>query len=131
MKDPEGANLDRIQIIKRWVDESGESHERIVDVAWSGSRQPSADGKLPPVGNTVDLRTAKYTNAIGAPTLMGSWRDDAFGPEDHAFYYARVLEIPTPRWSTYDAGRPDLPLPEGVDASIQERAWTSPIWTRP
>ena len=131
MKDPDGANLDRIQIIKGWVDKDGNTHERIVEAAWSGDRQPGADGKVPAVGNSVDLKTAKYTNSIGAGTLMGSWTDEQFNPEQHAFYYARVIEIPTPRWSTYDAVRNNLPLLEDVQASIQERAWTSPIWYRP
>ncbi|MEE4273650.1 MAG: DUF3604 domain-containing protein [Thermoanaerobaculales bacterium] len=131
MKDPDGANLDRVQIIKGWVDADGELHETIVDVAWSGDRVRSADGKLPAVGNSVDLTTALYTNSIGAAQLVGSWRDDAFDPEQHAFYYVRVLEIPTPRWSTYDAVKHNLPLLEDVPATIQERAWTSPIWYRP
>jgi len=131
MKDPDGANLDRVQIIKGWVDQSGEVFERVVDVAWSGDRQPGADGKIPAVGNTVDLQTARYQNTIGAASLSGSWRDEEFAPEQHAFYYARVLEIPTPRWSTYDAVRHDLPLLEDVPTTIQERAWSSPIWVRP
>jgi hypothetical protein len=131
MKDPDGANLDRIQIIKGWVDQAGEVHERIVDVAWSGNRQLAEDGTIPAVGNTVDLETARYRNTIGAATLKGSWRDDQFEPEQHAFYYVRVLEIPTPRWSTYDAVRNNLPLLEDVPATIQERAWTSPIWYEP
>ena len=130
-KDPDGANLDRIQVIKGWVDRDGELYEQIVDVVWSGDRQPGPDGKVPSVGNTVDLETAKYTNDIGATTLMGSWRDETFDPEQHAFYYARAIEIPTPRWSTYDAVRHDLPLLEDVPATIQERAWTSPIWYSP
>jgi hypothetical protein len=130
-KDPDGANLDRIQVIKGWVDGDGGLHEQLMDVAWSDERQPGADGKVPPVGNTVDLKTAKYTNDIGAATLIGSWRDETFDPEQHAFYYARALEIPTPRWSTYDAVRHDLPLLEDVPATIQERAWTSPIWYTP
>ena len=129
--DPEGANLDRIQIIKGWVDEDGDVHERIVEVTWSGDRRPGRDGKLPPVGNTVDVETALYENSIGAPSLFGSWRDDQFDPEQPAFYYARVLEIPTPRWTTYDAVRNGLPLLEDVPATIQERAWTSPIWYSP
>lgn len=130
MKDPDGANLDRVQIIKGWVDVMGETHEQIVDVAWSDNRQP-VNGILPVVGNTVDLATAKFTNTIGAAELMGSWIDEGFRPEQHAFYYARVLEIPTPRWSTYDAVRHNLPLLEDVQATIQERAWTSPIWYSP
>ncbi len=131
MKDPDGANLDRIQIIKGWVDAGGETHERIIDVAWSDGREPGGDGKLPPVGNTVDLQTALFTNTIGAAELIGSWTDDLFDTAQHAFYYARVLEIPTPRWSTYDAVRHGLPLLEDVQATIQERAWTSPIWYTP
>ncbi len=130
-KDPDGANLDRIQIIKGWVDAQGTTHEKIVDVAWSGDRAPDATGKLPPVGNTVDLTTALFTNDIGAPTLIGSWSDPDFDPSQHAFYYARVLEIPTPRWSTYDAVRAGLPLLPEVPATIQERAWASPIWIDP
>jgi hypothetical protein len=131
MKDPAGANLDRIQIIKGWVDENGATHEEIVDVVWSGERRPGPDGSLPPVGNTVDLSTAQYTNEIGAPILMGSWTDEGFDPRQHAFYYARAIEIPTPRWSTYDAVRNGLPLLDNVPGTIQERAWTSPIWYTP
>ena len=131
LKDPDGANLDRVQIIKGWVDVNGETHEQIVEVTWSDDRQTGADGKLPPVGNTVDLKTAKFTNTIGAVELIGSWTDETFDPEQHAFYYARALEIPTPRWSTYDAVRHNLPLMEDVQATIQERAWTSPIWYTP
>lgn len=131
MKDPEGANLDRIQIIKGWANEDGSLDERIINVVWSGDRQPDASGNLPVVGNTVNLETAMFTNDIGSPTLEGSWTDDEFDPEQHAFYYARVLEIPTPRWTTYDAVKNDLPLPEDVPAIIQERAWTSPIWYKP
>ena len=131
MKDPDGANLDRVQIIKGWVDTEGELHEKIVDVAWSGDRVHGPDGKVPAVGNTVDLSTAKFTNTIGAATLIGSWTDEYFNPEQHAFYYARVLEIPTPRWTTYDAVRNNLPLLEDAPATIQERAWSSPIWYTP
>jgi hypothetical protein len=130
-KDPNGANLDRIQIIKGWVDASGQTHEQITDVAWSGDRAPGKDGKLPPVGNTVNLKTAMFTNDIGAVTLIGSWTDANFDPEDGAFYYARALEIPTPRWTTYDAVRNGLPLLADVPAIIQERAWGSPIWYSP
>ncbi|MFC1630456.1 DUF3604 domain-containing protein [Pseudomonadota bacterium] len=131
MKDADGANLDRIQIIKGWVDSDGTTHEEIINVAWSGDRKPDSNGLLPAVGNTVDLKTANYTNNIGAATLMGSWTDKNFDPEQHAFYYARALEIPTPRWSTYDAVRNSLPLLEDVAATIQERAWSSPIWYKP
>ena len=131
MKDADGANLDRIQLIKGWVDSDGKTHEEIINVAWSGDRKPDSKGLLPAVGNTVDLKTARYTNNIGAATLMGSWTDKNFDPEQHAFYYTRALEIPTPRWSTYDAVRNSLPLLEDVAATIQERAWSSPIWYNP
>lgn len=131
-KDPLGANLDRIQIIKGWVDEYGDTNEKIIDVVWSGDRQiDDATGKLPAVGNTVDLQAALFTNDIGAPVLMGRWTDEDFDPQEGAFYYPRVLEIPTPRWSTYDAVRNDLPLLEDVPPTIQERAWGSPIWYSP
>lgn len=127
-KDPLGANLDRIQIIKGWVDETGYINEKIIDVVWSGDRKIGQNGKLPPVGNTVDLKTALYTNNIGDSILIGSWTDNDFNPRESAFYYARALEIPTPRWTTYDAVRNNLPLLEDVPAAIQERAWGSPIW---
>jgi hypothetical protein len=130
-KDPQGANLDRIQIVKGWVDAKGEPQERIIDVVWSGQRKPGPKGKLPAVGNTVDLMRATYTNDIGAAELMGSWIDTEFDPKRPALYYARVLEIPTPRWTTYDAVRNKLPLLKDVPATIQERAWTSPIWYSP
>ncbi|HVY08353.1 MAG TPA: DUF3604 domain-containing protein [Burkholderiales bacterium] len=131
IKDPEGANLDRVQIVKGWVDGKGGHHERIVDVAWSGERKPGKDGKLPHVGNTVDLKSAAYTNSIGSAELTGSWTDPHFEPKQLAVYYARVLEIPTPRWSTIDAVQNDKPLLKDVPATIQERAWSSPIWTKP
>jgi hypothetical protein len=100
-------------------------------VAWSGKRIPGKDGKLPPVGNTVDVKKAAYTNTIGSPELMGSWIDPEFDPAKPALYYVRVLEIPTPRWTTYDAVRNNLALLEDVPATIQERAWSSPIWYTP
>ena len=131
-KDPDGANLDRIQIIKGWVDMNGDVNEKIVDVVWSEDRKiDRRTGKLPPVGNTVDVSTAKFANDIGAPVLMGAWTDEDFDPQDHAFYYARAIEIPTPRWSTYDAVRSSSPLLDDVPATIQERAWGSPIWYAP
>ena len=130
-KDPDGANLDRVQIIKGWLDEQGQSQEHIYNVAWSDDRKPDSDGKLPAVGNTVDLKTALFTNDIGAVSLMASWQDPDFNPAQPAFYYARVLEIPTPRWTTYDAVREGLPLLDNVPATIQERAWSSPIWFHP
>ena len=131
MKDPDGANLDRIQIIKGWVDAQGEPQERIINVVWSGNRSSDANGGLPPVGNTVDVEKATYTNDIGMPQLIGSWTDDDFDPKQPALYYVRILEIPTPRWTTYDAVRNGLPLLPDVPSTIQERAWTSPIWYTP
>lgn len=131
MKDPKGANLDRIQIIKGWVDRQGKSHERIFDVAWSGPRTPAADGALIPVGNTVDTTTASYQNSIGAPTLQTVWLDPEFDPAQAAFYYARVLQIPTPRHSLYDAVALGRENTGRWPASLQERAYTSPIWYQP
>ena len=114
-----------------WVDDAGEPQERIVDVVWSDGRAPAGDGRLPPVGSTVNAATASYTNEIGARELIGHWTDDDFDPAKPALYYARVIEIPTPRWTTYDAVRHGMPLLEGVPVGIQERAWTSPIWYIP
>ena len=131
IKDPKSGNLDRIQIVKGWIDATGKQHEKIFDVAWSGDRKIGADGKLPPVGNTVDVKTAAYTNNIGAAQLSASWTDPEFKPGEQAFYYARVLEIPTPRWNTYDAVRTGLPPLTTVPATLQERAWSSPIWYKP
>jgi hypothetical protein len=128
-RDPQGANLDRVQIVKGWLDDDGARHERVFDVAWSGERKPGPDGKLPPVGSTVDLAAARYTNAIGAAELTALWVDPAFDPVQPAFYYARVLEIPTPRWTAYDAKRFGTSPPAGdVPMLLQERAYTSPIW---
>ncbi len=131
MKDPQGANLDRIQIVKGWVDAQGKHHERIIDVVGSDGRTSGAYGRLPPVGSTVDLKLARYTNSIGSAELIGSWTDTSYVPRQHALYYARVLEIPTPRWTTVEAARDGLPLLDGVPAVIQERAWSSPIWVTP
>jgi hypothetical protein len=131
LKDPKGANLDRVQVVKGWVDAGGRKHEKIFDVAWAGDRKPGADGKLPPVGNTVDLAKATYANSIGAPELAVAWTDPEFKPGERAVYYVRVLEIPTPRWSTYDSVKLGLPLPKDLPHTIQERAWSSPIWYTP
>ena len=131
LKDPIGANLDRIQIVKGWVDKDGKTQEKVYDVAWSGGRKPGADGKLPAVGNTVDVANATWTNTIGAPELITVWKDPQFDPKLRAFYYARVIEIPTPRWTAYDAKRFGIkPLP-GTAMVLQERAYTSPIWYTP
>ena len=131
LKEPDGANLDRIQIIKGWVDESGKQQSKIFDVALSGDRKPGPDGKIPPVGNTVNEKDATYENTIGDNQLVATWTDPEFDPAQPAMYYARVLQIPTPRWSTYDAARNNLKRPEDLPVSIQERAWTSPIWYTP
>ena len=130
-KDPDGANLDRIQIIKGWVDAGGEPQDKVIDVAWSGKRRPGTDGKLPPVGDTTDTAKATYSNTIGSAELMGAWTDPEFDPKKPALYYVRVLEIPTPRWTTYDAARNNLALLPDVPTTVQERAWSSPIWYTP
>ena len=131
LRDSYSGNLDRIQIIKGWLDAKGETHEKVYDVAWSGDRQPGADGKLPPVGNTVNVERATWTNTIGAPELITVWSDPDFDPDQRAFYYARVIEIPTPRWTTYDAVRYGIELGNEVPRTTQERAYTSPIWYTP
>ena len=128
IKDPNGANLDRVQVIKVW-EEDGQQQERIYDVFWSDHRVlHKKTGKLPIVGNTVDVTTGTYKNTIGAVELSGVWTDPAFNPRHLAAYYLRVLEIPTPRWSTLLAIEHGLPHPEGVPASVQQRGWSSPIW---
>ncbi len=132
LKDPASGNLDRIQVVKGWVDRDGAQHEAVYDVAWSdGRKQDLATGALPPVGNTVDAATATYANRIGDAELSGVWSDPDFDAQHHAFYYVRVLEIPTPRWSTRDAVALGVPIPDGLPVSIQERAWSSPIWYTP
>ena len=131
LKGPNSGNLDRVQVIKGWIDDKGEAHDKIYNVAWSGDRQTNAKGKLAAVGNTVDISNASYTNSIGSAELKTVWTDPEFNPEFATFYYLRVLEIPTPRWSTYDAKALGIEPPEGFPATIQERAWTSPIWYKP
>jgi hypothetical protein len=131
LKDPLGGNLDRIQIVKGWVDAAGARQEKVYDVVWSDNRVPGTDGKLPPVGNTVDVATATWTNTIGASELIKTWTDPDFDPALRAVYYARVLEIPTPRWTAYDAVRFGVKMPDGVPMFGQERAYTSPIWYTP
>jgi Protein of unknown function (DUF3604) len=132
LKDPLGANLDRIQVVKGWTDEAGVAQEKIYDVAWSAQRKRKmVKGKIPPVGDTVDLATATYSNTIGAAELHTAWRDPGFKPGQRAFYYARVLEIPTPRWTLYDAVRFKVKPPAGATLKAQERAYTSPIWYSP
>lgn len=129
LKDPMGANLDRIQIVKGWIDAKGQTHEKIYDVVWSAAKKRKlVKGRLTPVGDTVDLTTATYTNSIGAPELRTVWRDPDYKKGQRAFYYARVLEIPTPRWVAYDAVRFKVQPPAGAKLKDQERAYTSPIW---
>ena len=115
----------------RWVDAKGKTHEKIFNIKWGGARQPDASGKLPPVGNTVDLKTATYTNSIGATELVGSFTDPEFDPRARAFYYARAIEIPTPRWTAYDVVRFKVKMSPEVTMIQQERALTSPIWYDP
>ncbi|TDI70913.1 MAG: DUF3604 domain-containing protein [Bacteroidetes bacterium] len=132
VRDGDGANLDRIQIIKGWLDGDGETHERIYDVAVSDGRAIGRDGRTEtPVGNTVNVEEASYTNAIGDPFLTAYWQDPDFDADQRAFYYVRVIEIPTPRWTTYDANIFGVDIPEGAPTSIQDRAYTSPIWYTP
>jgi hypothetical protein len=131
VKDPDAGNLDRIQVIKVW-EENNHQKEKIFDVVWSGHRQPDPKtGKIGSVGSTVDLSTGKYTNTIGAAELRSVWTDPEFNPAHLAAYYLRVLEIPTPRWSTLLAIQNGLPIPKGIDATEQQRAWSSPIWYTP
>jgi uncharacterized protein DUF3604 len=132
LKDPLGANLDRYQIVKGWLDKNGNPQEKVYDVAWSGNRKPDPKtGKVPSVGSTVDIENATWTNTIGAPELIAVWKDPDFDPGLRAFYYGRVIEIPTPRWTAYDAKRFGVkPLP-GTTMTVTERAYTSPIWYTP
>lgn len=126
-----GGNLDRIQIVKGWLDNNGKTQEKVYEVAWSGDRKPGGNGKLPAVGNTVDAATASFTNTIGESELATIWADPDFDAGQRAFHYARVIEIPTPRCSTQEAFRFGIPIPEGAPVWTQERAYTSPIWYTP
>lgn len=130
-KDPDGANLDRIQIVKGWLDPDGKTQEKVFDIALSGDRGKDVSQRVTAVGNTVDVDRASYSNNIGSGQLMTVWQDPEFSAQQSAFYYARVIEIPTPRWSTYDAARHGTELPNQVSASVQQRAYTSPIWYSP
>ncbi len=131
LRDPIGANLDRVQVIKGWVDTEGKTHEKVYDVVWSDDRVIDENGKLPAVGSTVDPGTATWANTIGASELVTVWSDPDFDPTDRAFYYARVLEIPTPPWYLYDVVKYGLDAPDGAPLEHQERAYTSPIWYTP
>ncbi|MAE94174.1 MAG: hypothetical protein CL910_05885 [Deltaproteobacteria bacterium] len=128
LRDPDGANLDRVQVVKGWLDGEGNTLEKIFNVAWSGERKPGRDGKLPPVGSTVNVGAATWSNRIGAAELSTVWMDPEFDPKQKAVYYVRVLEIPTPRWTTYDAYRFGVDVAKGAPLAIQERAYSSPIW---
>ena len=132
LRDPVGANLDRIQIIKGWLDADGNTQERVYDVAVSDGREIDAEGRSKtPVGNTVNIETANWTNTIGASELLAVWADPGFDPQQKAFYYARVIEVPTPRWVLYDKLRFGTEMPEGAKLIGQERVYTSPIWYNP
>jgi hypothetical protein len=131
MKDPYSGNLDRIQIVKGWLDKDGKTQEKVYDVVWSGDRKRGADGKVPSVGNTVDVQSATWKNSIGSPELCATWTDPEFDAKQTAFYYARVIEIPTPRWTAYEALRFGVKMTADVPMTTQERAYTSPIWYAP
>ena len=131
LRDPDGANLDRAQVIKGWLDRDGYAQEKVYNVAWSGERKLGADGSIPVVGNTVDPARATWTDSIGAAQISTVWEDPDFNRSVPAFYSVRVLEVPTPRWSAYDAVRFDVDLPAGARSSTQERAYTSAIWYYP
>ena len=132
LRDVDGANLDRIQIIKGWLDGKGEMHEKVYDMAVSDGRKISDDGVCDtPVGNTVDVADASFTNSIGESLLMAHWVDPDFDPSERAFYYVRAIEIPTPRWTAYDAKRFGVEMSEDTKMIVQDRAYTSPIWYTP
>jgi hypothetical protein len=131
MKDPYSGNLDRIQIVKGWLNGKGNLQEKVYDVAWSDDRQPGTDGKVPAVGNTVDVANATWTNSIGDPELIAIWQDPDFDSSLKAFYYARIIEIPTPRWTAYETKRFGITMKKEVPMTTQERAYTSPIWYTP
>ncbi len=132
VRDADGANLDRVQIIKGWLDKKGKTHERIYDVAVTDKRKIGKDGRArKPVGSTVNIADASYTNTIGEPFLAAHWTDPDFDPRQRAFYYVRVIEIPTPRWTAYDAKFFKVKMPDDVAMTVQDRAYTSPIWYTP
>ena len=130
-KDPYSGNLDRVQIVKGWMDKKGKTHEKVYDVVWSDDRKPNSQGKLPPVGNTVNVEKATWANSIGDPELITVWKDPNFDKKESAFYYARVIEIPTPRWTAYESKRFGIKMDDDVPMTTQERAYTSPIWYTP
>ena len=131
LRDVIGGNLDRIQVIKGWLDSKGKTHEKVYNVVWSDDRELAPDGSLPAVGNTVDVERASWTNSIGAAELATVWTDPDFDPAQSAFYYARILEIPTPVWYLYDQRKYGTEIPKEAPTSHQERAYSSPIWYAP
>jgi hypothetical protein len=132
LRDPDGPNLDRIQIVKGWLGKDGITQERIFDVAVSGGRKIGPDGRCKtPVGSTFDLANASYTNSIGAPELSAYWQDPIFDAAQRAFYYVRVIQIPSPRWTAYDQKRFGIKMPDYVPMTVTDRAYTSPIWYSP
>jgi hypothetical protein len=131
LRDPNGANLDRIQMVKGWMDASGTTHEKVYDIALSDDRVAGPDGKARQVGDTVNVAEASFKNTIGDALMFAHWTDLDFDPSDHAFYYVRVIEIPTPRWTAYDAKIFDVEMSDVVPMKLQERAYTSPIWYTP
>jgi len=131
VKDPLGANLDRVQIVKGWVDQQGASHEKIYNIAWSGNRSIDKEGQLPAIGNTVDRNLGTYKNTIGSAELTAHWVDPQFDANQRAFYYLRVLEIPTPRHSLFDKIALDQMALQNGPETLQERAYSSPIWYTP
>jgi hypothetical protein len=133
LKDHYSGNLDRIQIVKGWMDSKGKTHEKVYNVAWGDAdkRKPDKDGNIPDVGNTVNVANATWSNSIGAAELLTVWKDPDFDPDVKAFYYARVIEIPTPRWTAYDAERFNVAMPDESPMTTTERAYTSPIWYNP
>lgn len=132
MKDPLDGNLDRVQVIKGWVDAAGKAHEKVIDVVWSDmARRKPVNGKVHAVGDTVDVQRATFGNTIGAPSLATVWTDPEFDPTQRAFYYVRVLQIPTPTWMAYDRVKYGLRLPPEIPMKHQERAYTSAIWYSP
>ncbi len=131
LRDPDNANLDRVQVIKGWLDKNGKTHERIYDVACSDNRSIKKRRCNKPVGSTVNVANASYTNTIGDPLLTAYWKDPDFDPKQRAFYYVRVIEIPKPRWTAYDAKFFKVKMPKEVPMTVQDRAYTSPIWYTP
>ena len=133
IKDPYSGNLDRIQIIKGWMDNSGKTHEKVYNVVWGDreKRKINGKGEIPDVGNTVNVANATWSNSIGDAELITVWTDPDFDPNQRAFYYARVIEIPTPRWTAYDARRFGVKMPNESPMTTTERAYTSPIWYTP